>query len=202
MYRELKQSNNVAYLVHDNYYKDISNKTLEERAKANFDHPDALDTDLMIQHVQSLKNGIAAPVPNYDFTTHMRTAEVTIVEPKKIILVEGILIFSNPELVKELDIKVFVDADADIRLLRRIMRDTKERGRTADQVMEQYEKTVKPMHEKFVDPSKRVADFIVQSDTGEKLNGEWKNEEGMTMDSNVPLQMIVNHLKTVAEFDF
>jgi uridine kinase len=195
VYNSLKQEN-VAYLVHDNYYKDISHKSLEDRAKNNFDHPDSLDTELLIQHVKDLKNGSAAQVPTYDFATHMRKEEVKAVEPKKIILVEGILIFANDALVDQLDIKVFVDADADVRLLRRIVRDTSERGRTADQVLQQYEKTVKPMHEEFVEPSKKVADFIVRSDRGEDLNNT--NDTRNFMENNVALNMIVNHLKAVA----
>jgi len=146
--------------------------------------------------VKDLKNGTAAQVPTYDFATHMRKEEVKAVEPKKIILVEGILIFANDALVDQLDIKVFVDADADVRLLRRIVRDTSERGRSADQVLQQYEKTVKPMHEEFVEPSKKVADFIVRSDRGEDLNNT--NDTRKFMDKNVALNMIVNHLKAVA----
>jgi len=178
------ESENIAYLIHDNYYKDISHLSLEQRSKTNFDHPDSLDTPLLIQHIRDLKNGKSVNIPNYDFSTHMRTKEVTIQEPKKIVLVEGILIFSDPELVRELDIKVFVDADADIRLARRIARDVSERGRTSEQVVEQYLETVRPMHEEFVEPSKRVADVVVHSHHG--------------VDPGVALSIIVNHLKVAA----
>jgi uridine kinase len=142
---------------------------------------------LLIQHIQDLKNGNAANVPNYDFSTHMRTKEVTVVEPKRIVLVEGILIFSDPLLVKELDIKVFVDADADVRFIRRLQRDISERGRTAEQVMDQYLETVKPMHKMFVEPSKKVADLVIMSDKGN--------------DPEVALGMIVNHLKVISGFE-
>jgi len=139
---------------------------------------------LLIQHIQDLKNGDAAKVPNYDFSTHMRTKEVTVLKPKRIVIVEGILIFSDPLLVKELDIKVFVDADADVRFIRRLQRDISERGRTAEQVMDQYLETVKPMHEMFVEPSKKVADLVIMSDQGN--------------DPEVALGMIVNHLKVIS----
>lgn len=184
IHQAFSDSDNIAYIVHDSYYKDISHLTFEERGKTNFDHPDSLDTSLLIQHVKDLKNGKAAHIPNYDFSTHMRTKEVTIQQPKKIVLVEGILIFSDPELVRELDIKVFVDADADIRLARRIARDVAERGRTSEQVVEQYLETVRPMHEEFVEPSKRVADIVVHSHHG--------------VDPGVALGIIVNHLKVVS----
>lgn len=172
------------HLVHDNYYKDISHLTLEERAKTNFDHPSSLDTSLLIEQLKELKQGKTVHIPNYDFSTHMRTSVTTAIESRPIVIVEGILIFSDPELVKELDIKVFVDADADVRFIRRLKRDMKERGRTAEQVMEQYMTTVKPMHEKFVEPSKSVADIVVMSDKGS--------------DPNVSLGLIVNYLKSVS----
>lgn len=171
-------------LIHDSYYKDISHLTLEERAKTNFDHPSSLDTSLLIQHVQDLKQGKTVEVPNYDFSTHMRTNVTTTVQPKPIVIVEGILIFSDPDLVKELDVKVFVDADADVRLIRRLKRDMKERGRTVEQVIDQYQTTVKPMHEKFVEPSKSVADIVIMSD---KYN-----------DPKVSLAVIVNYLKSIS----
>lgn len=185
IYNKLNKADNVAYLIHDDYYKNLSDKTFEERAKQNFDHPDSLDTDILIQHVRDLKAGKTIQVPKYDFSTHLRVeGETTTVHPKPIILVEGILIFSNPELVNELDIKVFVDADSDIRLIRRVGRDVKERGRSAEEVMRQYLATVRPMHDEFVEPSKKAADMIIHS-----------HHDG---DPNVPLAMIVNHLKCVA----
>lgn len=161
--------------------------SLEERSKTNFDHPDSLDTPLLVQHIRDLKQGKQVHIPNYDFATHARTKEVTTLQPKRIILVEGILIFSDTDLVNELDVRVFVDADSDIRLARRIARDVAERGRTADQVVEQYLKTVRPMHEQFVEPSKRVADIVVHSHDG--------------VDPSVALSIIVNHLKVVAGVD-
>ena len=184
VYDALGSDANVAYLCHDSYYKDITHLTIEERAKTNFDHPDSLDTDLLIQHVQQLKAGEAVGVPTYDFTKHARTSEVTMVEPKKVVLVEGILIFSDKMLVDQLDVKVFVEADSDIRLMRRISRDTVERGRSVDEVMSQYLSSVRPMHEEFVEPSKRRADVIVHS-----LDGN---------STSVALQMIVNHVKSEA----
>lgn len=184
VYEALGSDSNVAYLCHDSYYKDITHLTFDERAKTNFDHPDSLDTDLLIEHVQQLKVGGAVAVPTYDFTKHARTSEVTMVEPKKVVLVEGILIFSDKRLVDQLDVKVFVEADSDIRLMRRISRDTVERGRSVDEVMSQYLSTVRPMHEEFVEPSKRRADVIVHS-----LDGN---------STSVALQMIVNHVKNEA----
>jgi len=174
-------SDDCCTLIHDNYYKDISHLTLEERAKTNFDHPSSLDTPLLIQHIQHLKSGLPANVPNYDFATHMRTKEISVVQPRRVVIIEGILIFSDPLLVKELDIKVFVDADADVRFIRRLQRDISERGRTAQQVMDQYLETVKPMHDMFVEPSKKVADLVIMSDQGN--------------DPGVALGIIVNHLK-------
>lgn len=184
IYKALEEDHNVAYLVHDSYYKDISHLSLEERARTNFDHPDSLDTHLLVEHIQCLKKGMSVQIPNYDFSTHMRLEEKTLQEPRKIVLVEGILIFSDPFLVKELDIKVYVDADSDVRLMRRLSRDMAERGRTTHQVLDQYSNTVRPMHETFVQPSKRVADVIVHSHHGDQ--------------NDVALDMIVNHLKVVA----
>ena len=177
-------SDTCCVLIHDSYYKDISHLTLEERAKTNFDHPSSLDTSLLIQHVRDLKQGKKVEVPNYDFSTHMRTNVTTTVQPKPVVIVEGILIFSDPDLVKELDVKVFVDADSDVRLIRRLKRDMKERGRTVEQVIDQYQTTVKPMHEMFVEPSKNVADIVIMSD---KCN-----------DPKVSLSVIVNHLKSIS----
>lgn len=161
LYAALGEEVNVTYIVHDSYYKDISHLSLEERAKTNFDHPESLDTDLLIQHVIDLKHGKNADVPNYDFSTHMRTKEVTVMEAKNIVLIEGILIFSEPKLVELMDLKVFVDTDSDIRLTRRLVRDTSERGRTIDQVIDQYHTTVRPMHNQYVQPSKDVADIVI-----------------------------------------
>lgn len=151
----------VSVVYHDNYYKRHDDMPYEERCLLNYDHPDAFDTDLMIRHLTELKAGRAIECPVYDYTVHNRSDETIHVEPAKVILVEGILIFQNPALRELMDIKVFVDTDADVRILRRIMRDVKKRGRTLDSVVQQYLTTVKPMHEQFVEPSKRAADIIV-----------------------------------------
>lgn len=154
-------SRHIAYLAHDSYYKDLSHLTSEERALINFDHPDSLDTPLLIQHVKQLKSEQPAEIPVYDFTRHVRASETITVNPQPIILVEGILIFSEKDLLNLLDIKIFVDTDADIRFIRRLKRDIEERGRTAESVIQQYLTTVRPMHLKFVEPSKRYADVII-----------------------------------------
>ena len=152
---------NVTVLSHDNYYKQHNELTYEERAKLNYDHPDAFDTDMMIEHLRLLKQGVAIDCPTYDFTVHNRAEGILHIEPEKVIVVEGILIFQNLELCREMDIKIFVDTDADVRLCRRIRRDVRKRGRTIESVIEQYLTTVKPMHERFVEPSKKNADLIV-----------------------------------------
>lgn len=154
-------SAHIAYLPHDSYYKDLSQMQKSVRDRANFDHPDSLDTPLLIRHVKQLQNFEAAHIPIYDFTQHVRTSETLLVGPQPIILVEGILIFSEAELRELFDIKIFVDTDADLRFIRRLKRDIAERGRTADSVIEQYLETVRPMHLKFVEPSKRYADLII-----------------------------------------
>ena len=152
---------NVSVLYHDNYYKQHSDMPFEERCRLNYDHPDAFDTGRMIQDIQALRRGETIQCPTYDYTIHDRAAAAIEVKPTKVILVEGILIFENKELRDLMDIKIFVDTDADVRILRRILRDVKERGRSLDSVVEQYLTTVKPMHEQFVEPSKRNADIIV-----------------------------------------
>lgn len=151
----------VTILSHDYYYKAHDDITFEERAKLNYDHPDSFDTDLMIEHIKQLKNGHQIQRPVYDFTTHNRKAETVTVTPSKVIIVEGILIFENTELLDLFDIKVFIDTDADVRIIRRILRDVKERGRTLESVVNQYITTVKLMHEQFVEPSKKKADIII-----------------------------------------
>ena len=151
----------VTVVYHDNYYKRHDEMTYEERCLLNYDHPDAFDTDLMIEHIKCLRQGEAVQCPVYDFTVHNRSDRFVEIRPTKVILVEGILIFENQELRDLMDIKVFVDTDADVRILRRILRDVKERGRSLDSVESQYLNTVKPMHEQFVEPSKRSADIIV-----------------------------------------
>ncbi|KAF0690125.1 Aste57867_18450 [Aphanomyces stellatus] len=151
----------VSYLSHDFYYKDLSHLSLEQRAEHNFDHPDALDTALLVEHLGKLKEGIACDIPMYDFTTHSRCPDTQYMAPKSVILVEGILLFTDPDLVDLMDIKVFVETPSDVRFIRRLKRDIKERGRTAESVIEQYMTTVRPMHLLFVEPSKRVADILV-----------------------------------------
>ncbi len=148
-------------LSHDYYYKSNDNLPFEERTKLNYDHPDAFDTELLIQHLHQLKNGQAIEHPVYSFVEHTRMKETVRVEPAKVILVDGILIFENKELCDLMDIKVFVDTDADVRIIRRLLRDVQERGRDMDSVINQYLHTVKPMHEEFVEPSKKRADIII-----------------------------------------
>lgn len=152
---------NIQLLQHDSYYRDLSHLPLEERKKQNFDHPSSLETELMIRHVEALKNGYQVDVPVYDFAAHTRSDESEKVAPKEIILLDGILIFTEPELRNQMDIKLFVDTDDDVRLLRRIKRDIMERGRELEGVMHQYEQYVRPMHLEFVEPSKRYADIII-----------------------------------------
>lgn len=152
---------NIRLLQHDSYYRDLSHLPLEKRKKQNFDHPSSLETELMIRHVEALKNGYQVDVPVYDFAAHTRSDETIKVAPKEIILLDGILIFTEPELRKQMDIKLFVDTDDDVRLLRRIKRDIMERGRDLEGVMKQYELYVRPMHLEFVEPSKRYADIII-----------------------------------------
>ncbi|NIN63973.1 MAG: uridine kinase [Anaerolineae bacterium] len=151
----------IAYIQHDSYYKDRSHLPVEERANVNFDHPDALESTLLAQHLTFLKRGQAVDVPVYDFTTHARRAETVRVEPRSVILLEGILILAEKALRDLMDIKVFVDTDADVRFIRRLERDITERGRTMDSVIHQYTETVRPMHLEFVEPSKRYADIII-----------------------------------------
>lgn len=151
----------VAYLPHDAYYRDMSNLPLRERARLNYDHPDSLETELLIEHVQRLLAGQAVYLPVYDFTEHLRTAETRLVEPAPVILIDGILIFTNRPLRDLMDIKVYVDTDADVRFIRRMQRDLQERGRSLESIVEQYLETVRLMHLEFVEPSKRYADVIL-----------------------------------------
>lgn len=158
--KELFQ-NDIELISHDNYYLSNDDKTMEERVKLNYDHPSSFDTDKMIEDVKKLKAGEIIYRPVYDYTQHTRAEEVVEVHPKKVIILEGILILEDPRLRELMDIKVFVDTDADERLMRRILRDTQERGRTVESVLNQYVTTVKPMHEQFVEPSKKYADIII-----------------------------------------
>ena len=151
----------VTVLSHDNYYRRLDHLTFEERTKINYDEPAALETELMSRHLDELRHGNAIDCPIYDFTQHNRSAETMRVIPRQVIIVEGILIFENKELRDLMDIKIFVDTDADVRLCRRIKRDVNQRGRSLDSVLKQYQTTVKPMHEKYVEPSKKYADLVV-----------------------------------------
>ena len=169
----------IAFLPHDAYYRDQSHLTLEERLRVNYDHPDALETDLLIQHIEALLRGEAIERPVYDFKLNTRSPETRYVEPRQIILVEGILLFYEPQLRKLFDMKLFVDADPDICFIRRLMRDIQERGRTVESVITQYLGTVRPSYIEFVEPSKRFADVIIP-------------EGGM---NNVALQMVIARLR-------
>lgn len=151
----------IALVEHDSYYRDQSDKPLEVRARVNYDHPDSLETDLMIEHLKQLRMGNAVQVPVYDFATHTRKQETKRMDPRPVIMVEGILIFVDRALREMFDVKVFVDTDADIRMIRRLQRDMEERGRTFDSVITQYRESVRPMHLEFVEPSKRYADIIL-----------------------------------------
>ena len=151
----------VTVLSHDNYYKRRDELTLEQRQKINYDEPAALDTSLMVYHLEQLRAGHSIDCPVYDFTLHNRSDETIHIEPNRVIIVEGIMIFENQPLRDLMDIKIFVDTDADIRLCRRVKRDVNKRGRSLESVLEQYQTTVKPMHEKYVEPSKKYADLVV-----------------------------------------
>ena len=151
----------VSLIQHDAYYKDLGDLPLAQRVARNFDHPDALDNDLLMAHLKELKSGRPVDMPVYDFTTHTRTAEAQRVEPHRVILLEGILIFMPEGLRQLMDVKIYVDTDADIRFIRRLQRDIAERGRTMESVIHQYLATVRPMHEQFVEPTKRYADVIL-----------------------------------------
>jgi uridine kinase len=151
----------IAYLPHDAYYKDLSDLPLNQRATINFDHPDSLDSDLLALHIQQLRSQQAIDLPIYDFKTHSRTNRTIRIEPQPVIMVEGILIFTDRALRELFDVKIFVDTDPDLRFIRRLERDINERGRTTDTVIRQYLATVRPMHLEFVEPSKRYADVII-----------------------------------------
>ncbi|MFI5182409.1 MAG: uridine kinase [Thermoanaerobaculia bacterium] len=151
----------ISVLFHDSYYRDWSDLPKDVLDRKNFDHPDSLETELLVRHVRALKKGMVVKAPIYDFKAHRRTTETRRILPRRLLLVEGILIFAEPELRKLFDVKIFVDTDADVRLIRRIRRDIAERGRTLESIVEQYYATVRPMHLEFVEPSKRWADLII-----------------------------------------
>ena len=173
----------VTVISHDNYYKAHNDMTYEERAALNYDSPDAFDTDMLIDHLKLLKAGIAIECPVYDFKVHNRSDEVLHIQPNKVIVIEGILIFQNKALCDQMDIRIFVDTDADVRIIRRIIRDVRDRGRSLESIVNQYMTTVKPMHEKYVEPSKKNAHIIVP-------------EGGKNM---VALEMIFNRIKNHIE---
>jgi uridine kinase len=158
---ESVSASEIVFIQQDSYYRNITDLPLDYRHIANFDHPDALDNDLLVNHVRRLRAGEAVELPLYDFKTHMRMNETRHVEAKPIVIVEGILIFADPRLLEQMDIKVFVDTPDDVRFIRRLRRDLAERGRTVESVIEQYIATVRPMHMQFVEPSKRHADVII-----------------------------------------
>jgi uridine kinase len=160
IYSEVPEKS-ICIIEHDAYYKDQSGLTYEQRCKTNYDHPFAFDTDLFVEHIKRLKDGETIEKPIYDYEIHNRKKENIMVDPKEIIIVEGLLVFYEEKIRELLDIKIFVDTDADIRIMRRIMRDMKERGRTLDSIMSQYINTVRPAHEQFIEPSKKYADIIV-----------------------------------------
>ena len=162
---------NITVLSHDNYYKRHDELSYEERSRLNYDEPDAFDTSLMVYHLDQLRHGHPIECPVYDFTIHNRSEQTIHIVPKKVIIVEGILIFENEELRSLMDIRIFVDSDADIRLCRRIKRDVNKRGRSLESVLNQYQETVKPMHERYVEPSKKFAHLVVPE--GAKIWWPW-----------------------------
>lgn len=151
----------VSLLQHDAYYRHEPHLSFEERTRVNYDHPSSLESDLLVHHLETLRTGVAIDRPVYDFSTHLRSEETVRVEPAKVVVVEGILVLSEPGLRSELDLKIYVDTDPDLRLARRLERDITERGRTVDKVIDQYFSTVRPMHLEFVEPSRRYADLII-----------------------------------------
>ncbi len=159
---------NVVLVEQDSYYRNLADMPLDERHQANFDHPDSIDSDMLVNHLIRLKQGLVVEMPLYDFKTHTRSDEIEIIRPKQVVIVEGILIFAEPRVLDLLDMRVFVDTPDDIRFIRRLRRDIAERGRTVDSVIDQYYRTVRPMHFEFVEPSKRHADIIIPegSNTG------------------------------------
>lgn len=158
---ESVSAQNVVLVEQDSYYRNLADMPLDERHQANFDHPDSLDSDMLVNHILRLKQGLSIEMPLYDFATHTRSEKIEIIEPRPVVIVEGILIFAEPRVLDLLDVRVFVDTPDDIRLMRRLRRDITERGRTFERTLEQYERTIRPMHYEFVEPSKRHADIII-----------------------------------------
>lgn len=151
----------VVLIEQDSYYRNLADMPLDERHQANFDHPDSIDSDMFVDHLIRLKQGLTVEMPLYDFVTHTRSDQIEIIEPRPVVIVEGILIFAEPRVLDLLDVRIFVDTPNDVRLMRRLRRDIIERGRTFERTMEQYERTIRPMHFEFVEPSKRHADIII-----------------------------------------
>ena len=185
---------NVVYLQQDSYYRNLGDMPLDLRHRVNYDHPDAFDTDLLMNHLEALRAGEGIEQPIYDYPTHSRKAETIRVDPRPIILVEGILVFVNPQMRSLMDLKIFVDTDADIRFIRRLDRDVHERGRSVESVITQYQTTVRPMHLQFVEPSKRYADIIIPeggfNDVGiDLVAGKIKSLLGQSAEnSEIPIQ--------------
>ena len=159
---------NVVLVEQDSYYRNLADMPLDERHQANFDHPDSIDSDMLVNHLMRLKQGLSVDMPLYDFVTHTRSEDIEVINPKPVVIVEGILIFAEPRVLDLLDVRVFVDTPDDVRLMRRLRRDITERGRTFERTLDQYERTIRPMHFEFVEPSKRHADIIIPegSNTG------------------------------------
>jgi uridine kinase len=179
-----KQVNeHITIITQDSYYNNYKKLSFAERSKINYDHPDTFDTELLIKHLKALKNNVPIEMPVYDFETHLRTEETVMKNPSKVIILEGILIFENRDLRELPDIKIFVDTDADVRILRRIQRDMAERGRSLESIIEQYRTTVRLMHIEFVEPSKRYADLIIPEGGSNKI----------------AIDMVVTKIKKVAE---
>jgi uridine kinase len=152
---------NVVLVEQDSYYRNLADMPLDERRQANFDHPDSIDSDMLVNHIMRLKQRLEVEMPLYDFKTHTRSSQIEIIEPKPVVIVEGILIFAEPRVLGLLDVRVFVDTPDDVRLMRRLRRDHSDRGRSFERTLEQYERTIRPMHFEFVEPSKRHADIII-----------------------------------------
>ncbi|HMM81326.1 MAG TPA: uridine kinase [Pyrinomonadaceae bacterium] len=186
-------SENVVLVEQDSYYRNLADMPLDDRHHANFDHPDAIDSDLLVNHVKRLKLGQPIDMPIYDMVTHTRSDRVEVIEPRPVVIVEGILIFAEPRILELLDVRVFVDTPDDVRLIRRLRRDINERGRTFERTLDQYEKTIRPMHFEFVEPSKRFADVIIpeggQTDTSVSmlcsLVREKLKAQGIALDSRL-----------------
>lgn len=163
----------VVLIEQDSYYRNLSDMPLDERHQANFDHPDSIDSEMLVNHIIRLKQGLTVEMPVYDMRTHTRTDEIDVIEPRPVVIVEGILIFSEPRVLDLIDIRIFVDTPDDVRLMRRMRRDIQERGRTWERTLEQYERTIRPMHFEFVEPSKRHAHIIIPEGSNSGITVEF-----------------------------